>query len=292
MDSAAKLRNQLDDPSMSGPFKIRAQKRCSTFPLVGSEGWTAQEGPHVLGTKPTRSISLLSRVRGHNKNRSHPEPAIHGPDDCALLKSDDAYEYDSDDEDKRNGVPITYAPDAGGPFRESIKQELEAEFNRLRRYGETLAATVREMEGGYQRLCELFLETDNTSSVEWTVEEKEEFLVLEDVFLDLREELFAVQDTMEHVHAQLCLFLDHAQPSSGFRRSWLRDEDAIVWSANGAADQRVRNGEYLSSDRGGVGCDVTRGRFLKYEYFWSGQEIGSPGAGAHSDSRQKQKVEQ
>lgn len=260
-------------------FGILSKKRCSSFPLMGSEGWVDLEKPHILGTKPARSISLASKVSDHQRGRPQPEPGIRIPDGFTVPETDD---YNSDEEDRRNGVPITYAQDEGGPFRESMKWELEAEFNRLKLYGEKLAATVHELEGGYQQLCE---HLSATSTVEWTVSEEDEFLVLEDSFLNLREELCTVQDNMGHKHAQLCLFIDYTRPSSR-RHHCVEGKGATFWSPDGAAGQRIRNCEYIQSNWGQVSCSVTRGVY-KYEYFCGGHELDSHGTFVFSSRKQK-----
>ncbi|KAI1111038.1 hypothetical protein F5Y14DRAFT_454451 [Nemania sp. NC0429] len=166
MNLGAKLRDQLDDVGKQDVSWIRSQKRSSTFPLIGSEGWAALEKPHVLGTKPARSISLTSnksRERLRGRRRPHPEPD-RDPDSykrCTLLEPDRDSDYDSDEEDRRNGVPITYSQDGGSPVRESMKRSVQADFDSLRLRGLQLETTVDELEERYEQLCELFLLNNN-----------------------------------------------------------------------------------------------------------------------------------
>ncbi|KAJ8126675.1 hypothetical protein O1611_g6963 [Lasiodiplodia mahajangana] len=224
MSLPSRHQKQLRDTSKLGIFKRHRQKRCNSFPPTKLVARGID--------KPLPSTPLASKVKGL-KGRSwlsrefKPEPVSQEPNSRVPL---DVEGYESDEEDRRNGVPITYSPCCYIISQASMKRELEAEFRRLKHHGEELSKSLAQRKEEYRQLCESFSQSSNLSSSQW-----EGFSAFSDAYFNIREELFTVQEEMGHIHAQLRLFLDHSPPHD----SWLEEEDILVWAPEEATGQQA-----------------------------------------------------
>ncbi|KAI0466288.1 hypothetical protein F4859DRAFT_332584 [Xylaria cf. heliscus] len=281
MKPVTKLQLQINNNSKPGAFDFQAQKRCDSVPLPRQDisrreavhtwrrDWVSREKPYVPGGTSTRSISLGSRISGRHHDESQvpvglwPEPIFQASSTPATPRREN---YDNDEEDKRNSVPISYPQHKCRPFRASMKQEVEAEFQRLRRRGKELSATLREWEGGYKKARRLF---SKTLGLGWTECQWVKFMSFEKSLFDLRDDLFAVQDKMEHRNAQMYLFIERVS-SSLAGGVWLRDEDTTtLWSLEVTAEQKAMRGEYPVLEWNGVDYNATEKVYENYENFSS-----------------------
>ncbi|KAI0533352.1 hypothetical protein GGR58DRAFT_117270 [Xylaria digitata] len=226
-------------------------KRCHSVPLGAKENRIAGEKLLVSDERPVRSISLTLKGRDHDSGSWFAgeftlEPLSEEPNGYIPSEADD---YDSDDEDRRNGVPTTYSHNRCVPFRASMKQELEAEFRRLKLYADELSATLRSWEPSYKELRRAIL---GPFKLTWTASQWEEFFVLEDAFFTLQDELFTLQDKMQNVNAQMYLFLDYRNLPSSPDGFWSHNEDGSVWSTSGTTENRARDGQYPILEWNGV----------------------------------------
>ncbi|KAI0450529.1 hypothetical protein F5B21DRAFT_425233 [Xylaria acuta] len=262
------LQAQINNNPKLDAFECRPETRCDSLPLPTRDIWIPREKLYVPGETPTRSISLGSRITGRHHDRSQlpldfwPEPIIQG---SSVPITPQEKGYDSDEEDKRNGVLIRYSHGQCRPFQKSMKRQVEAEFQRLKRRYEELSATLRKWEGRYKEGRRFFFQT---LGLDWTEPQWGKFLSLENSFFDLQDKLFALQDKMERRNAQMYLFMERVGPSldSGV---WLREKDTTLWSLEGAAEQRAREGEYPVLEWRGVDYNATERTYENYMNFSS-----------------------
>ncbi|KAI1420085.1 hypothetical protein F5Y12DRAFT_162899 [Xylaria sp. FL1777] len=239
----------------SGPrnFENSPQKRCRSVPPPTSESWVAKEEPYIPIRKLIRSFSLSSRVRS-GPGRSllakalQPDPVTEERD---FPFTSQGNSYDSEEEDRLIGLPITYSQDQLRPFQPSMKYEIEAEFKLLKFYGDGLSATLSEWKASYR---ELRRHVGETCSLDWTAAQWEEFLFLGDAYFTLQDKLFAVQDRMGQINAQMYLFLDHTRlPSDGRFH-----DDNTSWSLEGVAEIQARTSEHPILEWNGVDYNHAR----------------------------------
>ncbi|KAI1748849.1 hypothetical protein F4782DRAFT_533969 [Xylaria castorea] len=267
MKPSTELREAINNDTKPGVFEFRPQKRYGSLPLPRRVICVSREKPYVPVEIPTRSISLESRISGRHHDRSRlllecwPEPITQGFSTPITPRGEG---YDSDEEDKWNGVPIRYSHGQCRPFQKSMRHKVEADFLRLKQSYEGLSATLCKWESRYMEGRRLFLKT---MGLDWTEPQWTQFLFTEKSFFDLQDKLFALQDKMERKTTQMYLFMEHVGPSlnSGV---WLREE-ATLWSLEGAAEQKARRGEYPVLEWRGVDYNVTERTYEHYENFSS-----------------------
>ncbi|KAI1736127.1 hypothetical protein F4680DRAFT_275243 [Xylaria scruposa] len=242
MRPSTELQGNIDNDPQPGNFEFRPQKRRNSLPSPRREIWTSWEKPHVPGETPTRSISPPLEV--------WPESITQGLNTSTSIQ----YNYGSDEEDRRSGVPIRYADGECHPFQKSMKHEVETKFQRLKQRHKELSATLDKWKGPYEEGRRLYFETRGLG---WTKPQWNQFLSTENSYFDVRDKLFAVEDKMEHNTAQMYLFKEPVSLSlnSGV---WLREEDTAVWSLEGAAEQRAKSSEHPVLEWRGVDYNATK----------------------------------
>ncbi|KAI1271620.1 hypothetical protein F5Y07DRAFT_404207 [Xylaria sp. FL0933] len=256
MDSIAEIRERLLGAFAPDDYENQLEKRCHSAPPITRERWVAKQKEYVPFEKPTRSVSVISRVRSDEKKpllarEFRPIPfdtdsltPITEEFGSSIMSQEDGG-YDSDAEDRRNGVPTTYSQNQLRVFRQERKVEVEKEFKALEVYDEQLSQSLCELEAEYMQFRREFV----TFDVDWTAARWQQFLTLEDVYFALQDEAFDVQNQMQHKSAQMLLFMDG--PCGGVR--YEDEETGIdVWSLEGAAESRVREGEYITPTWNGV----------------------------------------
>ncbi|KAI0544780.1 hypothetical protein F4679DRAFT_589129 [Xylaria curta] len=241
MEPSTELQENINNDPQAGDFELRPEKRHNSPPSPRREVSTSCEKPHAPGETPTRSVSLPLD--------SSPEPTTQGTNTPTPLQDD----YDSDEEDRRNGVPIRYSDGECHPFKESMKHEAETELQRLKKHHKELSAALDEWKGPYEEGRRLYFETRGLG---WTEQQWNQFLSTEDSYFDIRDKLFAVEDKMGHNTAQMHLFKEPVDRSlnSGV---WLREEDTAIGSLEAAAEQRARSSEYPVLEWRGVDYNAT-----------------------------------
>ncbi|GAW25494.1 hypothetical protein SAMD00023353_0702750 [Rosellinia necatrix] len=233
---------------MTRPSVRRLKKRRVLLPPAGSGSRAGRNTPHILSRRPVRCISFASRVRGYYRDVAKIADGLR-PDPIARWNGRNQQSqmdgYDSDEEDLRNGVRITYSAEGRVVFKASLRYVLESEFHSVRARGEQLSAMLSELEPEHRRLRRHYSET---LGLDWTTSQWEHFFLFEDRYFKVRERLYDVQDEMEHMTAQMYLFL--VDPYDyGYL---IEDGDTTVWSLNGIAEEQVRNNEYPALEWNGV----------------------------------------
>ncbi|KAI0102638.1 hypothetical protein GGR51DRAFT_281890 [Nemania sp. FL0031] len=231
MSPSQRIQEQLCDISKLSIFKCQRRKRSNSLPAM-STNWVARE-------KFVPSTQLTYKARGFEgrswlSREIRLEPVFQGPGS-----------YESEEEDRRNEVPTTYSPNHYILFQAPMKGELEAEFQRLKRYGAELSDTLGPWKEKYRQLCESI---SQTSGLSWAAPQWDEFFAFADDYYNLREELFAIEAEMGHIHAQLRLFLD-ATPPHDF---WLEEEATSVWAPEEVNEQQAKSGRYPVLEWNGV----------------------------------------
>ncbi|KAJ8111778.1 hypothetical protein ONZ43_g5543 [Nemania bipapillata] len=254
MSSATNPEKQHNGIPKPGALECHLPHRSNSLPLLKA----GIERPLMLDVKPMRSVSLAPKgrkLRARHQGRSRfvnafkPAPVTQESNGVPL----DRDSYDSDEEDRRSGVSIIYSQGQYVPFQASMKRELEAEFLRLKLYGEELSTTLDEWKQAYEQL---FVRISKASARHRTASQWEDLFFLEDTYLNVREELSMVQDAMGRVHAQMRLFLDHTPPPSS-HRDWRQDGDSTVWVPEAVAKQQAKRGEYPILEWNGVDYNAT-----------------------------------
>jgi len=272
----------------SAAYSPTGTSRSNSLPLETGERWTEEVKTYVPSTKPSCSISLTSGSKGRRRDKWRflaPETGARTltTDTNPLARQDsavpsvahvediEAHAYDSDEEDKRNGVPVTYSQCPGRAFRPSMKDEAIAEFRVFQSHASKLTSRILEQEKHYKKLRGgLFYGLLNPP---WTAERWEELILLDDSISTLQAELYAVQEKMEHRYAELYSFLDHARPAQQQHQQQEEGEVTIAACSTGMLGMQ-KEGVTVSWALGGT--DVRRaGHDGDFKLEWNGVEYTS-----------------
>ncbi|KAI0411902.1 hypothetical protein F5X98DRAFT_33306 [Xylaria grammica] len=242
MSLIAEIRRKVHETSRSSSLEGRPPRRCRSAPSRVREDWVVRRELYVPGKKHARSISMnLCKRHRHGRSRvakaCRPDPAVEEEGD-----------YNSDEEDGRNGVPIIYSENRCIPFRASMKYELEAQFQDFKPYADGLSAILREWEPRYKELRRAVL---GPLGRDWAMSQWEEFFILENEFFNLRDELYTIEDRMQNVNAQMLLFFDHRHPPP-CDGPWYHGGDSPFLSVGGETGNGARKGWYPRLEWNGV----------------------------------------
>ncbi|KAI0975099.1 hypothetical protein F4678DRAFT_317439 [Xylaria arbuscula] len=212
----------MHDSFAPDDFESQPLKRCRTAPPPSSKSWVTEENQCMPIGNLQRCVSLPRSRNDYNRLRLaeklKPEPINEEPEpqtDC----------YDSDAEDRRNGVPITYHDSQLIPFEASMKSAVEDQFKLLQRQADDLSTTFEEWKVRYGEFRRRYSEN---SGLDWSVADWDTFLEFEDAYFAFQSELFTVEDQMANMNAQLYLFFDHTASSSSNSTSYCQGDVGIL----------------------------------------------------------------
>jgi hypothetical protein len=128
-----------------------------------------------------------------------------------------------------------------------MRDEMVAEFQRLTLHGNELAANFRSLGKGYMKLRQQYFEH---SGMNWTSSTWHNFLLLDNAISTLQQQLFDIQENLEHRYAEMFSFLDHVEPTE--MGAWvLQENGTAVWTLEGIAEQ-ARDDEYPVLEWNGI----------------------------------------
>ncbi|CAJ2499729.1 Uu.00g025820.m01.CDS01 [Anthostomella pinea] len=213
-------------------------QRSSTLPVARREGW-AREKPYVLGEKPSRSISLTTKVKGRITNLAvecHPRYRGSGGSNGAEAEAEaEADGYDSDEEDRRNGVPVTVVE--ANHIQEDRQAALKSKIETLQCRRKELQARFEAHSGRYLAYRRLFL--SKRGPVGWSAERWAMFLVLEDDYFARRDRLWQLEERVQKIFTQCMSFQNHAELTSMRNGGhWHRQGAMMVWSMSDPAVEK------------------------------------------------------
>ncbi|KAI8629824.1 hypothetical protein F5Y19DRAFT_484741 [Xylariaceae sp. FL1651] len=233
MDTAVAHPQKMYDEVDLEAFERQPQKRCNSFPAIERQSWVPEEKGYSPGETLLRSISLMCKTKDRCRlaAKLKLETAAQGIMTGTRTDDDD---YDSDEDDRNNNVPTTYIENQCRIFNESMKDEVEVEFQRLKIYSLELQEELYTQERDYLVLRRLFFEK---FGLDWTSGRWERFLLLEEAVSKLRDKVCAVEEKMCLLYAQMLSFLEYKQfVDNG---GWQQEGDLNVWSLKGVAEERV-----------------------------------------------------
>ncbi|KAI1314128.1 hypothetical protein F5Y03DRAFT_4075 [Xylaria venustula] len=212
----------MHDTFASCDFETQPLQRCRTAPPPSSKSWVTEENQCMPMGKLQRCVSLPRSKKDYDRLRLaeklKPEPINEEPEPQAVS-------YDSDEEDRRNGVPTTYHDSQLIPFEASMKSLIEDQFKLLQRQADDLSATFEEWKVRYGEFRRRYSEN---FGLDWSVSAWNTFLEFEDAYFAFQSQLFAVEDQMANMHAQLYLFFDHTASSSSNSTSHCEGDVTIL----------------------------------------------------------------
>ncbi|KAK5636860.1 hypothetical protein RRF57_012572 [Xylaria bambusicola] len=241
------------DHSNSSDVERMLQERCRSAPPPSSARWITTEKPHVLNTTPIRSVSV--KIAACRQYRATP---ISEKIECSSASLIDGNE--SDDEDRRNGVPIRYSANQGRRFKRSWKYEIEAEFKHLEAYGHKLQATLAEWTPNQKKLWGLYTET---LGLNWTVAQWNEYFYCENAYYNLLDEIYAVEKRMENLTAQMYLCINERLPLG--KDLWCHDGETSIRNVDSKVKTQGRNDNSLKLEWNGVDYGATPDRIASAE---------------------------
>ncbi|KAI1760783.1 hypothetical protein GGR53DRAFT_525705 [Hypoxylon sp. FL1150] len=190
------LRKEIYSGFRSKPFHRKLQKRASSLPSSRrpSNGW---EREHEAENKPQRDCP----VRGVVKQI---------PDVFREVPFFGDLENDSDEEDRKNGVPIIFSEPRGCPLSprliEKVSQNLEEALEEKDSLIELLSITKR-------RYFKVFNWSSDAEGYHGDRATKQYALKLEDRYLQLIEEKHQLESEISHLRTMLMSFKNHITPS-------------------------------------------------------------------------------
>ncbi|KAI1320877.1 hypothetical protein F5Y16DRAFT_405472 [Xylariaceae sp. FL0255] len=208
MDRATALRKQIFENSKPGVFERQPQKRVNSLPLVRRDSWVQKDAI------PARCVSLCSKVarnptrlRSRSRSRTRlqsrqqflpndkvdPSQKVEEKDQC----------YDSDEEDRRNGVPTTYTHHNPSLPTQRPIHEIEAEYALWNTRRAELQHLLDRNEEIYWRYRALFAEAVGR---DWNPARWRKFLKLEDNVYMLKAQVSECELEMQCLCAQLVAY--------------------------------------------------------------------------------------
>ncbi|KAI0158342.1 hypothetical protein GGR57DRAFT_460040 [Xylariaceae sp. FL1272] len=257
MDRAAALRRQVYGFGSVDAFTKGPQKRVNSLPVYPAESWQPSD-------MPSRAKSLNSKIKPVSKvgcasRPSSPRPPSRAsryeefiPEAIGLLRCSsvvprvvdytalDAVDdgasqtgYDSDEEDRRNGVPITYSQGPTRSYHPSMREEAEEEYMELKVERADIQELLEMKEQTYWIFRLLYFDYNG---LDWTESRWLQYLELEDTVDLIRQRLEAVEVRMQNVFAQICSYMDHG-PTMANSVAYQQD-DKTIWDPQGRFEDR------------------------------------------------------
>lgn len=199
--------------------------------------------------KRRRSCTLLK-----NKVKRLPE-IIFARCNCRNARNED---YDSDEEDRRNGVPTVHTQRRGGQFTSDMKT-IVAE-----RHEELIARKCelqRDLYTAKQRYLDARDPFINTSNARWDAKKCFKYRELEDNYVDLTRKYFKLEDDINELQAMLLSFGESVSVPVPVRKigNWdMNTRRSRIWTlANASYEWESPNDLSAAGSRGGIGGSRT-----------------------------------
>ncbi|KAI2463129.1 hypothetical protein F4781DRAFT_417575 [Annulohypoxylon bovei var. microspora] len=163
------------------------------------------EEEHVLGESPQRSISRNSKIK-------HPKPLHHTiPQYLATvrnsrlaLRSEDE-DYDSDEEDRRNGVPIIVTENRGCKFSSAMVTSVSRKIEEKQEEKCRLQKLLVEPKSKYLEARAWYFEN---RGMDWNVRMWSHFIELEDEFFKITDQIYNLECEITNLETRLSSFVD------------------------------------------------------------------------------------
>ncbi|XXH02940.1 hypothetical protein Hte_009330 [Hypoxylon texense] len=194
--------------------------RSRSLPTLRSEIWTSEEN-FVAGGERQRRCSIRSKVRRL-------------PDAIRQVPCVGDIDYDSDEEDRRNGVPITFSERRGCALDpsliEKISQNLEESLEEKRCLMELLSVTKRR----YLKVCNWF---SDGPGFHWNASTRHYAFALEDRYYQLTNEKNQLDSEISHLETMLISFESHSYLPKGSTTQYNSNGTGWLWSSSNDYDK-------------------------------------------------------
>ncbi|KAI1342737.1 hypothetical protein F5Y15DRAFT_412421 [Xylariaceae sp. FL0016] len=246
MDRLTTLRKQLYGNGPAGAFEKQPRERAQSMPMLRRT--SVPEKSYVLDF-PSRSTSVKTSkpLLTTKKAQSNLKSAFKAIKEEVFNDDED---YDSDEEDRRNGVPTTISEASTQKPQRKLVEEAQANIDRLKALRKELKKDYAQIGITYQRYRNRFA---LRRGMDWNAARWEKFLLVEGIYFDLQKRILMVEDEIQNLIAQSLCLRDHAQPSR--RGRWYQEGQTLVWSLTGSQEEKRRYGDCKPPECNGVNLD-------------------------------------
>lgn len=214
------MRKEIYGGTRGKVFQNQSHRRSRSLPTLKSDIWISEQ-KYVAGEEPQRNCSIKSKVKQL-------------PDAIRQVPCVGDIDYDSDEEDRRNGVPITFSERRGCPLSpsliEKVSQNLQESLEEKRCLVELLSVTKRR----YFKVCNWF---SDGPGFHWNASTRHYVFALEDRYYQLTSEKHQLDSEISHLETMLISFGSHKGISkSGVMRDY-NAGNGWVWRSSNAYDK-------------------------------------------------------
>ncbi|KAL7620564.1 hypothetical protein AAE478_009559 [Parahypoxylon ruwenzoriense] len=222
MAQVSTSRRESYGDSQERVFERRDRRRSQSVSSLGRRSWAPER---EFGEILQRSASLISKAK--RLPQVIPQ-CIQAIDSHRLYKPGEDEDYDSDEEDRRNGVPITVSENRGCELTPSLKAYIFLEKAKRLDEKHRLKKLLSVQGSKYFSARKSYFECHGQN---WNVSTWESFLVLEDIYFEMVDKLRDLDFEIEHFNTALISFGDHYVSGS-----WIREDGLLTWSPSSDSD--------------------------------------------------------
>ncbi|KAH9892176.1 hypothetical protein F4778DRAFT_328167 [Xylariomycetidae sp. FL2044] len=216
----------------TGVFAKAPPARTNSLPALQRKSWVP-EPKHYLGEKPHRSISLTTKAQARCQALRVCEPRC--PSICASVNlgvpvgEDEALDYDSDEEDRRNGVPIFYCRKRGRRYSDSMRQKCREDLEQVLEQRRLQKSVVAAHRTDYRRLQRRYSASAQAQAPDWSPARWTHFLVTEELYSRETRLMDKLENKAMRLEAKkLCFEASLASARSARRYSVAGNPTAVV----------------------------------------------------------------
>lgn len=149
-------------------------------------------------------------------------------------------DYDSDEEDRRNGVPIIVLERTGCPLNPSLIEKVTHNLDEALEEKDILIKLLSITNRRYVKVCSWFSQAEG---YQWNQATKHYAMKLEDRYFQLMEEKHQLDSEISHIRTMLMSFKAH-EPPSQFPSLKTKPSGSMSWASSGNYE-RFQSGEIL-----------------------------------------------
>ncbi|KAI5855121.1 hypothetical protein GGS23DRAFT_589910 [Durotheca rogersii] len=214
MARTASVRREIHRYSQGQIWEAQSRRRSRSVPL-SRESWAPER---EYGEILQRSVSLMSRAR----RRPHSIVSeCTSPDGRDKRREQPAYEEsESDEEDRRNGVPITISQNRGCELTPCLRAYISRERDRKLADKRQIQKQLSSQKSKYDWARQCYFETRGQN---WDADTWAAFIALEDAYFETVDKLNSLEFEIDQFSTALLSFKDHGRISG-----WSREDGVLV----------------------------------------------------------------
>ncbi|KAI1100816.1 hypothetical protein F4804DRAFT_335855 [Jackrogersella minutella] len=185
------------------------QRRSNSVPTRKTRSWAPVE-EYSSNKKPQRSVTLNSKVKNIPSVIAQCVASIRG---SQLISNPEDEDYDSDEEDRRNGVPIIVLKNPGCKITPAMTTNVRREIQAKREEKYQLQKKIAIPKQRYFEARGYYFENRGR---DWTARMWSYFTGIEDYYFKMADKIYDLECEIGQLETKLASFLDHDRlPSVG-----------------------------------------------------------------------------